>query len=94
MTFKKKLKKVSVSGNKFLAPVPILKLDLGFGSRFSNLVSVVHLICHYSNLLITVSKLQVDMRIDGERITSDPSDNFLTIRNLNFADGGRTFFIN
>ena len=32
------------------------------------------------------------MRIDGERITSDPSDNFLTIRNLNFADGGRTLF--
>jgi len=41
-----------------------------------------------SELEVSWKKDNVDMRIDGERITSDPSDNFLTIRNLNFADGG------
>ena len=33
---------VSVSGKKISAPIPIPKLDLGFGSRYRNLVSVIH----------------------------------------------------
>jgi hypothetical protein len=39
---KKKLKKVSVSGKKISAPIPIPKLDLGYGSQYQNLVLVVH----------------------------------------------------
>ena len=37
-----KKKKVSVSEKKISAPNPIPKLDLGFGSRYRNLVSVAH----------------------------------------------------
>ena len=43
-----KFKKGSVSGKKNLASIP--KLDLGFGSRYRNLVSVAH----YMNVAIFV----------------------------------------
>ena len=36
------LKKVSNLEKKVLAPLPILKLDLDFGSRYGNLVSVAY----------------------------------------------------
>ena len=34
--------KISVSDKKVSALIPILKLDLGFGSRFRKLISVAH----------------------------------------------------
>ena len=45
-----------------------------------------------TELEVSWKKDNVDMQIDGERITSDQDTHFLTIRDLNFADAGRTWF--
>ena len=43
-----------------------------------------------TELEVSWKKDNVDMQIDGERITSDQDTHFLTIRDLNFADAGKT----
>ena len=48
-------KKVFVSVRKVSVPIPISKLDVGFGSRYRNLVSVVH----YSTLFNGESSIKL-----------------------------------
>ena len=45
---------------------------------------------HDEELEVVWKKDSKELKPDGERITSDVVDHFLTIRNLNFADAGRT----
>ena len=44
-------------------------------------------------LEVSWKKDNVDMFPDGERITSDDVNHFLTIRDLNFADAGKKILV-